>query len=542
MAQDSSLYVIDVYVPNEGEPESALELTILRLPSTTQRPEVYVHTYIKPVAYSIDNILWKKAASQGIKREMVCSNFWPSLRDVIKADYLKDRYAMCFGTSWEPYQSFVQNCTEKWSILSLWQEVFSGDDEVGAFTSYEDMLEYMGLPRRDPSNTRYTASMKRAHAILAIWLYLYNCKRYRIKPEAKETVGDGSYKNYWPLNSVPDPWYSPDAHDLIDIPSEALCDYFSDRLPDYVDWSNLCIYRHDWIFGRDRRTDVKLSEQDAMINFIFYRIFDLKSRILVLTFYALYYKSTDYARIVALHQSDLSTLPQAVKEVFFSFIISHLDDFLSATQKKQIITALVKQLFLSRFEQPLELYDFEEIRKHSADNGFTCEEETVPSNRNIPCYREIRNGDKVLYRCFIIMGSTTERNECVQIVNDRITALLREVRNPFAPCWLSEDLKQWICYITGFSWNELSGVPRPNDSVSLTRTRQTIREIIGEQSLVYQRQYYANFKSIAKQFDKMPEDQKTSSQFSFQGITHEVMVDKTTDSMGFFARLKHMFS
>ena len=41
-------------------------------------------------------------------------------------------------------------------------------------------------------------------------------------------------------------------------------------------------------------------------------------------------------------------------------------------------------------------------------------------------------------------------------VNQKIGELLTEAKDPFASCWLSEDLKEWIQAITGFTWSDLS--------------------------------------------------------------------------------------
>ena len=95
MAQDNSLYVVDVYMANEGEPESTLELTVLRCYDPNKRPQVYVHTYVQPQC-NPEHIRWKEAAKKGLPRDLFTLNRWPSLTDLIAADYLKDKYVVCF--------------------------------------------------------------------------------------------------------------------------------------------------------------------------------------------------------------------------------------------------------------------------------------------------------------------------------------------------------------------------------------------------------------------------------------------------------------
>lgn len=539
MARDSAIYIVDVYVPNEGEPESALEITILRIKALDSRPKVVVHSYIMPSAYHLARIRWNDAHSHGINKEIFRSGAYPTLVDIYSRDFLKDKQVVCFCSNLDPVQTLVKNASSCFSILNTWQEVFAGNELVSSFTSCRAMLDYMGLEVQDRSNTGYTPSMKRSHAYLAIWLYLSNCSQYQIQPN----YGDSTLakNNFWPLSSVVEPWYQGNPKDFDEIPSEALCDYFSERLPDYLNWENLCIYQNDWIFGRNRNYNVQLTKQDAMLDFIFYRLFNFKKRLLVLSFYSLYHNRTEYARLIALHQGQFSALKNYVKEDFAAFLISHLDDFLSGTQKRIIIDALVDQALQSKFEKPVEQFNFKDMLKHQDEGSLNFVQQHLESNHNIVWYQEISTKEDLLYRCFVIKGSIVERNECIDHINTKISELLQEARNPFAPCWLSLELKEWIQAITGFTWMELSGPVRASDSESLQNTRFSIQEIIAKRSKGFLRSYLNNFKTIINDINNLPEGQHNTFCFSFMAITHDVIVDKTDAGKGLFARLKNLF-
>lgn len=539
MAQDNSLYVVDVYMANEGEPESTLELTVLRCYDPNKRPQVYVHTYVQPQC-NPEHIRWKEAAKKGLPRELFTLNRWPSLTDLIAADYLKDKYVVCFCAAYEPLQSFMANSRTKGSILSLWQEVFAGNDDACALTHPKQMLSYMGLPDKDSSNTNYTPLMKRVHALLAIWLYLRSCRRLHLQPAFGEGDGIGDYERFWPLPDVPRPWYDPEVQLLRQIPADSLCEYFSDRLPDYLDWSSISIYRDDWVFGRELHSEVKLMRQDLMLDFIVNTLFPLQTRLMVLSFYAIYLKRTDYARTIALHDASFGTLPQAVKEDFSQFVIIHLDDFLTSAQKQMIISALVSQLLQWRLSTPQDNFDFEEMKKNEAESGLTFVRETIPSNHNIACFKEIRNQEEVLYRCFIIQGNDKERDECVDFINEKIKELFAEAYNPFSTCWVSPDLRRWLCYITGFEWRELAGNPRPSDNDTLRRTRQAIAAIIKKEGKRYLKAFNSNFdKMVTYINDNFDCTDKSKFRFAFQGITYELIIDQSTDDMSLWSRLWH---
>lgn len=539
MAQDNSLYIVDVYVSNEGEPESALELCVLRFGDLNKRPHVYLHTYIQPTCKS-QLIRWNEAAKQGLPRELFTNNRWPTLDELIEADYLRDKYVVCFCANYPQFQRLLATSNTRYSILKIWQDVFSGNEEVASITEPTKMLEYIGLPTKDTSNTRYTPLMKRTHALLAISLFLFSCKSNSLRPGFAEGDGDGIYRAFWPLPSVPQPWYDSKAKDLNEISPEALCAYFSDRLPDYIEWVNVCVYHNEWVFGRDRRGEIRLKQRDAMIQFIFNNVFNLPTKIMVLAFYLLYEERIDYARNIALHQGPISSLPQSIKEDFLSFIIRHLDDFLTAAQKTMIIGALVKQLLQTRREEAVQHYDYEALKKQRDENGLIFEEETIPNNKNIVCYKEIRNQERVLYRCFVMQGSADERNACIDFINLKMREIYTSLQDPMSPFWFSEELRLWICYITGFSWDELTNRNRPQDRETLVATRHSICSIMKEQIHPYVQLFLQQLSSMVEDINNTSEKENKRSLFAFMGVTHEVIVEKTTENMSFLERVKRI--
>lgn len=559
---EDAIYIVDVYVPNEGEPGSALELTILCLEQIEKLPRVFVHTFLQLPACDLNLVHWHNAAGFGLKREMFEHSSWPSLDDIIDADYLKNKTVVCFCDSMEPVQTLVQNSRYSYSLLNMWQTLFRGNEAAAGVTTCEEMLEFIGLDPEDRSNSRYTPLMKRARAYLVIWMYLYSFDQYFAEYKQLPPLGDLSFclfdlAKFWPISGIPEPWYPKEAKAFLDIPQNAIESYFSERLPDYVDWSQICIYDHEWTFGRSRNFEGSLDAQDAMLNFIFYRLFKLSSQILILTFYALYNDRTEYARIVALNHDNFSDLPKYVRDDFGAFIISHLDDFLSGSQKRDIITALVRQAMSARADLPFQEYDYDALYKASqnklrnnrnnrirvglSEDAMTFHSETLDSNHNIAWFREISSPEKVLYRHFLIRGTNDERNECIDKINDRIKQLLTEAQNPMTSVWITEELTRWIENITGFQWNELARSVRYNDSQTLIKCRYTLSEIITDSSHKYLKDYLDKLRKVIDRINELPEGQCDVYAFSFQGISHVFEIDKSAASLGLLSKLRHLF-
>ena len=225
---------------------------------------------------------------------------------------------------------------------------------------------------------------------------------------------------------------------------------------------------------------------------------------------------------------------------FLSFIIRHLDDFLTAAKKTMIISALVKQLLQTRREEAVQHYDYEALKKQRDENGLIFEEETIPNNKNIVCYKEIRNQERVLYRCFVMQGSADERNACIDFINLKMREIYTSLQDPMSPFWFSEELRLWICYITGFSWDELTNRNRPQDRETLVATRHSICSIMKEQIHPYVQLFLQQLSSMVEDINNTSEKENKRSLFAFMGVTHEVIVEKTTENMSFLERVKRI--
>ena len=107
MSQRSSLYFLDVCLPNENEPNLSVEMGILRWSAKRDdRPEVYVHTYLRPQL--INRVRWTNVASMGIDKQKIVDNKrLPTISDMIDADFLKYRHVVCFNAELEPWSKLT---------------------------------------------------------------------------------------------------------------------------------------------------------------------------------------------------------------------------------------------------------------------------------------------------------------------------------------------------------------------------------------------------------------------------------------------------
>ena len=119
---NSVIYFVDAYTPNEGEPELSLEYGVLRWNrEQSDRPEVYVHTYLRPET-SIHRVRWPNAQSyMKIDRDFIEGNLnLPTLNDMIEEDYLNGKTVVCVDASVEPLYNLTGNSLNIQSILYMW--------------------------------------------------------------------------------------------------------------------------------------------------------------------------------------------------------------------------------------------------------------------------------------------------------------------------------------------------------------------------------------------------------------------------------------
>lgn len=128
MAQRSkspAIFFVDAYTPNEGEMGLCLEYGVLRWSSNkNDRPEVYVHSFLKP-ATTPNRVRWSNASVEmKISRDFIENNRdLPTIEDMIEADYLKGRSVVCFDAAVEPFYSLLSNSSAVVSIVQLWNDL-----------------------------------------------------------------------------------------------------------------------------------------------------------------------------------------------------------------------------------------------------------------------------------------------------------------------------------------------------------------------------------------------------------------------------------
>ena len=120
------------------------------------------------------------------------------------------------------------------------------------------------------------------------------------------------------------------------------------------------------------------------------------------------------------------------------------------------------------------------------------------------------------------------------------TEIYTSLQDPMSPFWFSEELRLWICYITGFSWDELTNRNRPQDRETLVATRHSICSIMKEQIHPYVQLFLQQLSSMVEDINNTSEKENKRSLFAFMGVTHEVIVEKTTENMSFLERVKRI--
>lgn len=546
------LYFLDVYVPENSDPSCALEVAVLCMNANTVRPIVHIHSFLQPQPISVINrYRWEEAERFGISRNVIEHGNFPNFYDIVKADYLKGLDIICFNSAHEAISNLTKNAHSCESLVDIWHRVFRhAKNEARDFTEYEQMLDYIGLDKEDRSNTLYTPLMDRIHAYIAILYYLNLCVERKQVPNRRDPAF--IQNPYWPLQNITVPWYSGKPKSLKEIKTTEVQTYFSERLPDFIDWKNLHIYVDDWTFGRKPRAILNVSGQDAMMNYIFFNLFDIERQILVLAFYSLFARRTNYAGIIALHTGDFSSLPNYIKADFSSFMLKHLDDFLNKAQKCFIIESLVSQVVQDNASKTNENIEYlaiykehaKKIKKFNSKNSlldcFDLESCSLDCNKNIDWFIKLCNKGEIIAYYFVITGNQQERDECIDRINAKFREMSIAVKNPFADCWLNEDLKLWIESVTGLPWQKIQSEPRHNDSPTLTSARKTISSIIAKQSKAYCAGFFNNISQCVSKINEgelLDRNNISSAWFYFQGIRYIVIIDDSDSNAGLLRRL-----
>lgn len=529
----TSLYFLDVYVPNEGDMDTALEIGVLHYDGE-HRPQVYLHTFLRPVIVS--RVRWSNALGQGITRALITEDHsLPTLKEIIACGFLKGKTVVCLNPELEPCRSLTEG-SRSHGLIALWQDTFKDQEEILKLLRPSQMLEYLHLPVQDESNARYTPLLTRLHSLIAVWEFLDACK---LNPRLKSQQGQSQLplSTVWPLPvHAGNPLLRP-LHGFEEIPREELRSFFSDALPDFVNWYELKIFSHDWVFKRKKGASIDiLNGKKSMCDYIFSRVFDFQMQLWVLIFYALYDRKTDYAREIALSQGTAHKLSDAVREDFAGFLISHLEDFLQRDQKRNIIRAMVRQTLKDKNSESYEDYSFESMQK--SDSGSCVFYSYGPEAGGSRCMLEIRRrgGDDILYREYIIAGRDGERMTAADFVNQAFRNFMLEVQEPLSPIWIPRQLQAWIQYITGFAWNDLIRAPSAMEEENLTRARSFLKELLETETLPYRQRLRADLTEVVNAVNAHlhPREDFVTT-FTFQGISVKVVSKR--DRVSFLNRL-----
>lgn len=547
---NNSLYFLDVYMPNEGEPETALEAAVLRYAPSEGRPSVYLHTLLKPKVPN--RVRWSNAYyyfDQKIKRDDILKRpDLPTLDELLSRDFLKDKSVVCFNPGIEPYRSLVKNAHAVYSILESWLDVYANDEHASKLLKPAQMLEHIGLPCENKSNTSYTKLLCELQSLTAIWSVLESIKRDRQMRRPGKPLQHSSgvaFTQTWPLPDVESGYFeeAARARSFTDIRPKVLRSIFSDALPDYLEWTQISVYSHDWLFYRRQLPNVSHlgSRINSMADLIFNRVLDMNMKFWVLIYYSIYNKKTEYAQEIALKDGQFAQLSTAIKDDFSVFIISHLDDFLDSRQRQTLLKSIIHQVMGEQARSTFEHYDydalFKENKVHRNDSPILFKS-AKPNGSNIRCFKEIRRKDsgEVLYRRYEISGSDKDRGQCIEYVNELFRQFMREVQDPFAKVWTPDILRQWVMYITGFTWQELtSDQIVPGSNTQLEAARQLLRSMIEDESRPWKQELRSCLIQVVNAINQNV-DAAYHYQFTFQGISVEVDVQQR-QKPSFFSRL-----
>ncbi len=540
-SKNTTLYFVDAYSPNEGDSSLYLEYGILRWSENkSERPEVYVHTYLQP-QYNYNRIHWSEAASKmQISRDFIESKGdLPAIEDMIEADYLKRKNVVCFDASKEPFVSLLRNSEHVFSIVDVFADIYSDDEKAQSCTTLSRMCDYVGLIPDDNRNTNYTPLLKRLHQMAALWSFL---EELLLNPKRRKSISAGGIQPsfIWPLPETKDVWFENDPKSFKDLTDKDITDFFSSNLADRLDWFEMNMYACDWLFNRQQRpTARELAGQKELAEFIFQKILSFRMQIWILIFYSQFFHKKEDSLTIAKNRGDFSVLRPAGIESFTNFIIDNLDLFLSSDQKASLIASLINQSLHENDAVPFEHYDFDLLRKkdRTAPEGPRLYFSTSPERGSAAeCCKEIRDATgRCIYRRFEIKGRGKERNAHIENVRHQVNELIREASNPFSDIWMTPALKLWIQYITGINFTDIVRPQKMNDSETLNSARITLRKIIEREASPYLEKLYANLNECGELISQENTD-IPSKGFNFQGISVEVMIVPSS-KMGFIKRL-----
>lgn len=527
--QKKELYFLDFYVPNDGEPDSALEVGILRQANKNSRPTVFLHSFITPVSFI--RVRWNHAHEQGIDRSMIQAGqgILPTQKDLLSRNYLSGKEVVCLNPNLEPCKSFIKDAYEVHGIITTWQEVFHDDEEAQRLLKPSQMLEYLGFPVSDDSNTRYTALLSRLFSLIAIWTKLAEFKKN--PKNIKKSKGQLPISPVWPIPNHEDlNILSVDSFEQVS--AHCVRSFFSSALPDYLDWYGLNIYHHDWSFYKKPAHDIQhLKGRKSMADFLFNQVLSYRIRIWVLIFYALYDRKLEYSCEIALKKGDFKQVQQSVYDDFSNFLIAHLQEFLDEDQKLHLVRSIIHSGLKQRAALPYQEINYEEFEKLYKNDSLRNMSFNVatPPNCSIKAFKEIRENQGVLYRRYEISGDETQRAGCITLVNELFKKFLHECSDPFSNYWTDSDIRHWISYIYGYTWDEFRRETGPADGDYLLQARSLIVDVMASETEVYVKNLKQLLTNVINEINQNIVSDYVK-QFSFMGTSIDIVISKRQGS------------
>lgn len=524
--KSSSLYFVEAYTANEGEPALSLEYGVLRWSSRdTDRPEVFVHTYLRPA--SMQRVRWLNASKEmKITRQLIENKGdLPEMDDMLSENYLDMKKIVCFDDSVEPYYTLSQRASDVISIKHVWEEIYEGNEKALSCSTVAQMCEFIGLPADNNENTNYTPLLKNLHQMAALWQIL---DEYMSNPKAKSLsqLSPGLQINYiWPLPASQEEWFESRPSSLNDLSAKDLSDFFSANIADRINWFEMNMYACDWIYKRPvLRATQELQSKKEICEFIFNHILSFKMQMWVLIFFSLYHHRSEFALKIAQAKGNFAALSPAVIVSFTSFIIENIEYFLNPQQKFGLIKALLDKSLQKNAMIPFEHYDYEAVEKQSHSD----DPKLYPTNENceIPCVKGIRSGYNVVYKRFEIKGSGKVREDYISGVNLHLNRVFSDAKNPFSDFWLPHPLQLWIQFILDVDFSAIKGPQRISDSDYLNSVRLSLRQLIEESTMPYLKDFFDKLNNAINMINQgAGANNGRPIQFAFQGCSFEIVIE-----------------
>lgn len=523
----SDLYFLDFYLSNEGEIDTTLEFAILRWSQNEQRAYVYAHSFINPKVLS--RVRWSNALEIGIKKSQFEQNNYPFLEEILELDLLKDKFVICLNPSAEPAKAFLQNATSSIGLLNHWCQIFSENEEALKCTKPSQMLEFIGLPVNNDTQTFYTPLMVRLFSFIAIWQYLEENKSNKRKiNKLKQSI---TISPVWPLEQVDFSLFEQQYSSLEQIEPALLSKVLSNNVADYVDWYYLSKFDHSWLINKKRSFNFNnLEGKERMAEFIFNKLFDFKLQLLVLIYYALYEEKSSLALKLAKMHNQFFDLDRSEREDFALFLVGNLGEFLKGNEKRALLRSIIHHTINTDKKETFFDYNFEELYKYQKDK-YTFNSICL-KNTSKKIFKEICLDNRVIYRYYELSGNSEQIALCDMQINDLFKRFYNEISDPFSSYWVNSQVKEWVEHITGYSWDIIVADANSYDNELVTNIKEFIANTINDSKKKLVQQFKEQLTKIILDIRQVIASKRDYYEytFCFRGISIKIVYKRTKDS------------